>query len=66
MEQAFQRLGQRFLAKTEHLHRDWTLVQEYGLTPVLLGYPAMLFPMHIAFLDDLRRRLGGRRLGAGA
>ncbi|MTW22790.1 HAD-IC family P-type ATPase [Allochromatium palmeri] len=35
MEQAFQRLGQRFLAKTEHLHRDWTLVQEYGLTPEL-------------------------------
>ena len=35
MEQAFQRLGQRFLANTEHLHRDWTLVQEYGLTPEL-------------------------------
>ena len=35
MEQAFQRLGQRFLAQTEHLHQDWTLVQEYGLTPQL-------------------------------
>lgn len=35
MEQAFHRLGQHFLANTEHLHRDWTLVHEYGLTPEL-------------------------------
>lgn len=35
MEKAFHRLGQRFLENTEHLHRDWTLVQEYGLTPQL-------------------------------
>jgi len=35
MEQAFQRLGQRFLAQTEHLHRDWALMQEYGLTTQL-------------------------------
>jgi Ca2+-transporting ATPase len=35
MEQAFHRLGQHFLEGTEHLHRDWTLVQEYGLTPQL-------------------------------
>ncbi|MDP1657129.1 MAG: cation-translocating P-type ATPase [Hylemonella sp.] len=35
MEQAFHRLGQQFLAQTEHLHRDWTLAQEYGLTPEL-------------------------------
>ncbi|MGZ8244853.1 HAD-IC family P-type ATPase [Methylomagnum sp.] len=35
MEQAFHRLGQRFLAETEHLHRDWTLMREYGLTPEL-------------------------------
>ncbi len=35
MEQAFQRLGQHFLEKTEHLHRDWTLAHEYGLTPEL-------------------------------
>jgi Ca2+-transporting ATPase len=35
MEQAFHRLGQRFLAQTEHLHRDWTLMREYGLTPEL-------------------------------
>ena len=35
MEKAFHRLGQHFLADTEHLHRDWTLRQEYGLTPQL-------------------------------
>ena len=35
MEKAFHRLGQHFLSDTEHLHRDWTLVQEYGLTPEL-------------------------------
>ena len=35
MEKAFHRLGQHLLKGTEHLHRDWTLVQEYGLTPQL-------------------------------
>lgn len=35
MEKAFHRLGQHFLANTEHLHHDWTLVQAYGLTPEL-------------------------------
>jgi Ca2+-transporting ATPase len=35
MEKAFHRLGQHFLSGTEHLHRDWTLMQEYGLTPEL-------------------------------
>lgn len=35
MEQAFHALGQQFLAQTEHLHRDWALVQEYALTPEL-------------------------------
>jgi Ca2+-transporting ATPase len=35
MEQAFHRLGQHFLADTEHLHRDWKLVHEYALTPQL-------------------------------
>ena len=35
MEKAFHRLGQHFLKDTEHLHRDWTLLQEYGLTPQL-------------------------------
>ena len=35
MEQAFQRLGSQFLAHTEHLHRDWALVQTYALSPEL-------------------------------
>ena len=35
MEKAFHRLGQHFLTGTEHLHRDWTLLQSYGLTPQL-------------------------------
>ena len=35
MEKAFHRLGQQFLKDTEHLHRDWTLMQTYGLTPEL-------------------------------
>jgi Ca2+-transporting ATPase len=35
MEKAFHRLGQHFLKGTEHLHRDWTLMQQYGLTPEL-------------------------------
>jgi P-type Ca2+ transporter type 2C len=35
MEKAFHRLGQHFLQDTEHLHRDWTLLREYGLTPEL-------------------------------
>jgi P-type Ca2+ transporter type 2C len=35
MEKAFHRLGQHFLTGTEHLHRDWTLLQAYGLTPQL-------------------------------
>jgi Ca2+-transporting ATPase len=35
MEKAFHRLGTHFLQDTEHLHHDWALVQEYGLTPEL-------------------------------
>lgn len=35
MEKAFHQLGQRFLADTEHLHRDWRLVQTYALSPEL-------------------------------
>ena len=35
MEKAFHRLGQHFLQGTEHLHRDWNLLQEYALTPQL-------------------------------
>lgn len=35
MEQAFHRFGQHFLADTEHLHNNWQLMREYGLTPEL-------------------------------
>jgi Ca2+-transporting ATPase len=35
MEKAFHELGQRFLADTGHLHRDWRLEQTYALTPAL-------------------------------
>ena len=37
MEKAFVILGEHYLAHTEHLHRDWALVREYGLTPDLLA-----------------------------
>ncbi len=35
MEKAFHQLGERFLAGTDHLHRDWRLVQTYALSPAL-------------------------------
>ena len=35
MEKAFHRLGEQFLAQTEHLHRDWRLMQTYALSPAL-------------------------------
>jgi Ca2+-transporting ATPase len=35
MEKAFHQLGERFLADTEHLHKDWRLVQTYALSPGL-------------------------------
>ncbi len=37
MEKAFHRLGQEYLAQTEHLHRDWTLAQQYPLSKELLA-----------------------------
>ncbi len=37
MEQAFHALGQRALAGTEHIHRDWSLVHGYPLEPTLLA-----------------------------
>ncbi|MFA4987887.1 MAG: HAD-IC family P-type ATPase, partial [Candidatus Brocadiia bacterium] len=37
MEKALRSVGERFLSGTEHLHGDWTLVQEYPLSPELLA-----------------------------
>ena len=37
MEKAFHDLGQRYLARTEHLHADWTLAHGYPLAPDLLA-----------------------------
>ncbi|HEY9602113.1 MAG TPA: cation-translocating P-type ATPase [Allocoleopsis sp.] len=37
MEKAFKQLGDRYLADTEHLHDDWTLIREYPLSPQLLA-----------------------------
>ncbi|HEX5037855.1 MAG TPA: cation-translocating P-type ATPase [bacterium] len=37
MEKAIAAIADRFLAGTEHVHRDWTLVREYPLTPELLA-----------------------------
>jgi len=37
MERAFHRLGETYLAQSEHLHRDWVLVQQYPLSRELLA-----------------------------
>ena len=37
MEKALKDLGVHFLARTEHLHKDWSLVHEYPLSPELLA-----------------------------
>ena len=37
MDLAFKQLGERHLVVTEHLHRDWTLLREYPLSPRLLA-----------------------------
>lgn len=37
MEKAMRELGERALAKTEHLHRDWELLKEYPLSEHLLA-----------------------------
>jgi len=44
MEIAFKEFGDRFLAGTEHLHRDWALVHEYPLSPQLLAISRMWAP----------------------
>jgi len=37
MEKAMKDLGEKTLANTEHLHKDWTLVREYPLSEKLLA-----------------------------
>jgi Ca2+-transporting ATPase len=37
MEKALRGTSDRFLARTEHLHNDWTLIREYPLSPGLLA-----------------------------
>ena len=37
MEKAMKELGERTLAETEHLHRDWDFLREYPLSPRLLA-----------------------------
>jgi Ca2+-transporting ATPase len=37
MDRAFTDLGARYLAGTEHLHRDWELVREYPLSETMLA-----------------------------
>ncbi|PPQ35260.1 cation-translocating P-type ATPase [Rhodopila globiformis] len=37
MERAFTDLGQTFLARTEHIHGDWTLAHGYPLAPDMLA-----------------------------
>jgi Ca2+-transporting ATPase len=37
MEKAITHLGDRYLAHTEHLHQDWSLVREYPLSKKLLA-----------------------------
>ena len=37
MEKALRELGTTHLARTEHLHENWNLVQEYPLSPELLA-----------------------------
>lgn len=37
MEKAFLRLGNHYLANTEHLHQSWSIVHEYSLAPELMA-----------------------------
>ncbi len=37
MDKAIKKIGKDFLSTTEHLHRDWSLVQEYPLSRELLA-----------------------------
>jgi len=37
MEKALRQVGDKYLAKTEHIHDTWTLIQEYPLSPEMLA-----------------------------
>jgi len=37
MEKAFKKLGEDYLSKTEHIHKDWVLLKEYPLSKKLLA-----------------------------
>ena len=37
MEKALRKIGDQHLARTEHLHENWTLIREYPLSPHLLA-----------------------------
>jgi Ca2+-transporting ATPase len=37
METAIDHAGQRLLANTEHLHADWTLIEDYPLSPRIMA-----------------------------
>jgi Ca2+-transporting ATPase len=37
MEKAIRQVGERCLARTEHLHRNWSLIHEYPLSKALLS-----------------------------
>ena len=45
MEKAIRRLGVTSLASTEHLHGDWTLVQEYPLSEEMLSLSHVWNPL---------------------
>jgi Ca2+-transporting ATPase len=51
MEQAITAAGTRWLANTEHLHRDWQLIDDYPLSRQLLAMSRVwLSPDHSAYL----------------
>jgi Ca2+-transporting ATPase len=37
MEKALHQFGREYLARTEHLHQDWTILHQYPLSPELLA-----------------------------
>jgi len=61
MEKAFRRLADHYLAGTEHLHDDWTLIQHYPLSRDMLARHVSRLAGH-----PPRRIRGGRQRGAGS